>query len=90
MRKIVLADGKEFEITRCGAADGFLWIGFPSGVLDFAQAVSVFSDETAIKTIVSTYNFDGMETVYEGYTKLNHLQYETDGTLLIALKRGES
>ena len=89
MRKVVLSDGKEFEINMCGAADGILWIGFPEGVLDFAQAVTVLSDVKATGKIVSTYDFDGMETVFEGYTELIHIQKEYDGGLLIALRMGQ-
>lgn len=87
MRKIILANNKEYEINRCGAADGYLWIGFPDGVMDFAQAVTVLSDVKATGKIVSTYDFDGMETVFEGYTELIHIQKEYDGGLLIALRK---
>ena len=87
MRKIILTNGQEFEIIRCGASGGVLWIGFPDGVLDFAQAVKVLSNVKATGKIVSTYDFDGMETVFEGYTELVHLQKEFDGTLLVALRQ---
>lgn len=87
MRKIILSNGTEYEINRCGASDGVLWIGFPEGALDFAQAVTVLSDVKATGKIVSTYDFDGMETVFEGYTELIHIQKEYDGGLLIALRK---
>jgi hypothetical protein len=87
MRKIILANEKEFEINRCGAADGYLWIGFPDGVMDFTQAVQVLSDVEATKKIISTYDFEGMETVYEGYTELQIIQKEYGGTLLVSLKK---
>lgn len=87
MRKIIFANKKEYEINRCGAADGYLWIGFPNGVMDFAQAVLVLSDVEATKKIVSTYDFEGMEIVYEGYTELQIIQKEYDGTLLVSLKK---
>lgn len=87
MRKIIFANKKEYDVNRCGAADGYLWIGFPDGVMDFAQAVQILSDVEATKKIVSTYDFEGMETVYEGYTELQMIQKEYDGTLLVSLKK---
>ena len=87
MRKIVLANENEYEINRCGAADGYLWIGFPKGVIDFIQAASVLGDAEATKTIVSTYDFPGMETVYEDYTELVNIQKEYEGGLLVTLRK---
>ena len=87
MRKIVLANKKEYQINRCGASDGYLWIGFLDGVMDFVKAGKILSDVEATKKIIDTYDFDGMETVYEGYTELQIIQKEYDGTLLISLKK---
>ena len=87
MRKIVLSDEKEFEVVSCGASEGMLWIEFPKDVLDFAQAVAFLSDVKKTKRIVSTYDFDGMETVYEGYTELIHMQKTYEGGLLVALRK---
>lgn len=87
MQKIVLSNGQEFEINRCGAADGVLWIGFPEGVIDLKQAVDILTDIKATGKIISTYDFPGMETEYDGYTELIHVQKEYDGGLLVALRK---
>lgn len=87
MRKIILNTGAEYKINRCGASAGVLWIGFPADTLNMVQAATFFSDAEATKKIISTFDFDGMETVFEGYTSLIHLQEESDGTLLLALKK---
>lgn len=87
MRKIVLNDGKEYEINQCGQSEDTLWIGFPVGVIDFADAVSVFMNKDATIKIISTYHFDGMETVFEGFTDLIYIKKEYEGGILLALRK---
>lgn len=87
MRKIILANNQEYEITRCGAADDVLWIGFPAGVINMAEAVRVFSDDRITRYITSTYDFNGMDTYFDGYVELIQIQKETDGGIIIALHR---
>lgn len=86
MRRIRLANDTEYEINRCGAADGVLWIGFPPGELTIAQAAQVFSDTQATAIIASFFD-GGTDRVYEGYTELVVVQTEYDGSTLIALRR---
>ena len=89
MRKIILASGAEYEITNCGAAEGVLWIGIPDSRIGFVEAATVFTDPATTSRIVSTYDFDGMEAVFEGYTELIHLDADIyDGILRIALRKG--
>ena len=89
MRKIILANGVEYEITNCGAAEGVLWIGIPVNRIGFVEAATVFSDPATTSRIVSTYDFDGMETVFEGYTELVHINADIyDGILRVALRKG--
>lgn len=87
MRKVRLANDAEYEINRCGAAEGVLWIGFPAGTLTIPEAAAAFSDKTATAVIVSFYDF-GMESTFEGYTELIVVQTEYEGGTLIALRRG--
>ena len=87
MRRIRLANDAEYEINRCGAADGVLWIGFPPGELTIAQAAQVFSD-TQATAVISSFFDEGADRVYEGYTELVVVQTEYDGGTLIALRRG--
>lgn len=85
MRRIRLANDAEYEITRCGAAEGVLWIGLPE--LTIVQAAQVFSDTQATAVIASFFD-GGADRVYEGYTELIVVQTEYDGSTLIALRRG--
>ena len=86
MRKIILNSKKEYEVDRCGAAEGNLYIGFPDGVITFKEAVEVFSDEKATSHIISTYDFDGMETVFDGYTELISIAVRHDKGILLLLR----
>lgn len=87
MQKIILANRQEFEVTRCGAAGGYLWVGFPDGVIDFSTAAQILSDKNATSKIISTYDFAGMEVVYDGYTELQSIQLDYDNSLLVSLKQ---
>lgn len=87
MRKIILNDSSEYEIYRCGASGGYLYIGFPQNVIDFKEILKKFTDEEITKHIISTYDFDGMETVFDGYTELVSVNKdEYDNRILICLK----
>ena len=87
MRKIILNDGSEYAIYRCGASGGYLYIGFPENVIDFKEIARVFTDEEITKHIVSTYDFEGMEAVFDGYTELVSVNKDDyDKRILICLK----
>lgn len=88
MRKLKLATGVEYEVVRCGAADGVLWIGFQAGALTLVEAITVFSDPNATGKMVMSYDFDGMDETFEGYTDCIYGNKDTeDGRVLIALRR---
>lgn len=85
MRILILNDGTQHEIYRCGAAEGYLWIGL-SGETDLRNALDLFSDEKKTASMISTYDVEGTRrTVYEGYTQLIHLSLQEEG-VLAALK----
>lgn len=88
MRHIKLATGAEVVVDRCGAADGVLWIGFPGGTLTLFDAVRIFSDAEATQTIVMSYDFDGMEETFVGYTECIYAAVTAeDKRVLIALRK---
>ena len=85
MRKIVLSSGAEYEVTRCGAADGFLWIEFPHGTIE--EAVRVFTDSDNTRTIRSTNDFGStFDTEFQGFTDLVYISKSVDGAITIALE----
>lgn len=89
MRILILNDGTQHEIYRCGAADSILWIGL-SGETELLPALSLFSDREKTAVLTSTYDSEGAHTVvYEGYTKLIHLSLDGEGVLL-ALRKEET
>ena len=88
MRILKLSDGTQHEIYRCGAADGYLWIGL-SGRDDLLSVGKIFNDSRKTAVMESTYDSEGAHTVrYEGYTRLVQLSVEEQG-VLIALQKGE-
>ena len=89
MRILILNDGTQHEIYRCGAAEGYLWIGL-TGETDLRNALDLFSDEEKTASMTSTYDVEGTRrTVYEGYTKLIQLSLQKEG-VLITLRKVES
>lgn len=89
MRILILNDGTQHEIYRCGASEGYLWIGL-SGETNLRNALDLFSDEKKTASMISTYDVEGTRrTEYKGYTKLIHLSLQEDG-VLIALRKVES
>lgn len=85
MRIIRMNDGTEHEVNQCGAADHVLWIRLVD-TMDIALAASEFSLPEKTVRIVNT-RTDGhpVEIVYEGYTKLIHIQL--DSGILLALRK---
>lgn len=85
MRHVRLFDGTEFEIYRCGAADGVLWIGLKNvSVNDAAEA---FSDPENTQQIISYFDGDDrMEEQYDGYTELIRARQDDYG-VLVALRK---
>lgn len=87
MRILILNDGTQHEIYRCGASEGVLWIGL-SGETAFLPVVTVFGNAEKTEVLTSTYDSEGAHrTVYEGYTQLINLLAQDEG-VLIALKKG--
>lgn len=82
MRYVKLLSGAEYEIYRCGAAEGVLWIGLST--LSIAQAAAVFSDPAATREIISYYDF-GMEQQYFNYMDITYVGLDGQG-VLIALR----
>lgn len=87
MRFVTLADGRQFEIYRCGAADGVLWIGLVGKTV--AEAEDIFADKDATQTIVSGYAFPGFEATFEGYTEWLLARTEEKG-VLVAMRKEQS
>ena len=83
MRYVKLLNGAEYEIYRCGAAEGVLWIGLST--LSIAQAATVFSDPAATREIISYYDF-GMEEQFFNYMDLVHVGLDEQG-VLVALRK---
>ncbi len=73
MRKITMADGTSWEVTRCGAADGFLWIRLPGNSVTVAEAAASFGDPAVTQTIV--HDWDGNDKqAFDGYTDLRRIE----------------
>ena len=68
-RILRMADGTEVEISRCGEADGHLWI--VAGA-DRETCQAIFGDPEKTKVMVDTYREDSgiRHVVWEGYTRL--------------------
>lgn len=82
-RYIKLLNGAEYEIYRCAASQGILWIGVLN--LSVAQAAAVFSDPEATREIIS-YRDGGIDQQYFNFTDLALVQQDEYGTL-VSLKR---
>lgn len=88
MRIITTADGKQYPIWRCGAADGVLWIGLSGMPAETAEMA--FSDVSATQTIISSYEgTNGLEARFEGFTALVLARAEDQGTV-IALRKDDA
>lgn len=88
MRIAIFADGTKHPITRCGAADGVLWIGIPMADINLVDAFALFSDKAKTDKITDTYeDFNGFETVWEGYTELELIRIERDTESIVAALR---
>lgn len=87
MRFVTLADGRQFEIYRCGAADGVLWVGLVGKSI--AEAEEIFADKSATQTIVSEYSFGGFESTFTGYTEWLLARTEEKG-VLVAMRKEKS
>lgn len=83
MRKITLANKQSFEVSRCGAADGFLWLAFPGGSVEVLRAAL-----TPENTKTITHEWDGNDVVeFEGYTHLSDVVQTTDGVQAVLERR---
>ncbi|MBR6875480.1 MAG: hypothetical protein IKN00_04235 [Bacteroidales bacterium] len=85
MTRIVrLKDGTEIPIRMCGENAGSLWIDAEIG---FGEAYRVFGDPAKTEFMVDTYaeNDELRSVVWEGYTRLWHLQ-EQEGWTQVGLK----
>lgn len=80
MNTILLNDGTELEIERCGAYEGILWTVLPK--LTMAEAFPIFSDTAKTSKIIAYNDFE-----YIGYTKLINISTEYDGSIKIALRK---
>lgn len=88
MRKITLADGTSYEVTRCGASNGYLWIT-TTAELDFIAGVTVFGN--AEKTITITHDYDGNDhVIFEGYTILKQASVLEGGFTVVLEKEKET
>ncbi len=86
MRKIKLADGSTYEVDRCGAADGVLWLNVISGA-SILSMVEIFSDTE--KTATIEHYFEGTDTdhiFFVGYTTIISAALSPTG-LTLALRR---
>ena len=86
MRHILLTDGTEYTIDRCGATAKELSVNIISGdtMLSLVGKFSVPENLTRIE-----HYFDGTETdhrVFEGYTKLSSVYLTETGTTLTLQK----
>ena len=87
MRIITTADGQQFPIWRCGAADGVLWIGLSGMPTETAE--TAFADASATQVIISSYdNAPGLEARFEGFTQLLFTRAEDQGTVIALRKDG--
>ena len=84
MRTITMADGTAYPCTRCGAADGMLWLDIDyKGTVQ--EAAEMFSRPE--KTAEITRDWDGNDQEsYRGYTTLRRVGNLT-GSMEIVLSR---
>lgn len=84
MRKITLADRTTYEVTRCGADSGYLWITLAESI-DFLTGVTILGD--AEKTSCITHDFDGNDhVIFEGYTILKQASVLEGGFSVVLQK----
>lgn len=85
MRHILLTDGTEYSIDRCGASSETLFVNITSGetMFNLVKKFNVPKNLTRIE-----HYFDGTETdhrIFEGYTVLSAV-YLTDTGISITLR----
>lgn len=74
MRTITTSDGRAWEVTRCGAADGVLWIALEADAWDgtVTEAAAYWGDAQVTRVI--RHDWDGNDRVsYAGYTRLRRV-----------------
>lgn len=77
MDKIIFADNTEYKCGFCGEANvGILFVTLED--VSFTEAALLFSDEKKTEKI-RYIGADGVETVFEHYTKFEYLVNETNG-----------
>lgn len=83
MRKLILADGTEYQNASCGCADNVLWcyLSPENTIGDLAQA---FSDEE--KTATIRFEAGEQQVSYTGFTELFTL-IKRENEVAVALKR---
>ena len=90
MRKIRLNDGTEFNINRCGADDGVLWLCV-TDELEIIDLVIVFTDQVKTETITDFWTDDVLPAVtYTGYTQATSFHKQEDGVLISIKKRSDA
>ena len=89
MQKIVLADGQEYQVTMCGAAEGVLWIRFVFDTVTFLSLVQTFSDPGKTCRIIHKFDFEGMDTEFDNYIELINIHIDYDGNYMLALRHQE-
>lgn len=83
MRKITLTNKQTFEVSRCGAADGFLWIAFPGGDIDVIRAALTPKNTQSI-----VHEWDGNDiVVFDGYTYLSDIARTAGGVQAVLERR---
>lgn len=79
MDTLLLNDGTELNIIRCGASEGILWTVLPG--LTMLEAVAIFSDKA------KTSKLEAFDIEYLDYTELIHISTEYDGSIKVALRK---
>lgn len=85
MRTITMADGTAYHCTRCGAADGFLWLDIEDYDGSIVDAAVLFSDAEKTKSIKHEWDGNDKEE-YDGYTELVRVGF-TEKTLNVVLEK---
>ncbi len=86
MRTITTNDGKVWEVTRCGAADGMLWIELAADAWnDTVTAAATYWGKSKVTKVIR-HDWDGNDQVaYNGYTTLRRVG-DLGGALEIVLE----
>lgn len=83
-RKLILADGTEFQNGTCGYAEKNLWC-YIRGYESESAVLLCFMDKAKLQTI--TFQYGSNSDVYEGFTELRGFFIDEDGELHIQLRR---